>query len=57
MPWANRPGNPPEERLEELEKTFGIENLKNVKIEEDGGVRYMYIYAQDKKYRVQLTEV
>lgn len=57
MAWANRPDIKPEEQLLELEKTFGIENLKNVDVINESGSYYLQIYAQNKKFRVQLTEV
>lgn len=52
--WSFRPGVPVEQQLEELEKTMGIDNLKNVEISNTG---LMTIFTQDKKFQVQLTEV
>lgn len=52
--WSFRPGIPIEQQLQELEKTLGIDNLKNVSIDTNG---LMTIFTQDKKFQVQLTEV
>lgn len=57
MVWRNREGQDSEARFSDIEKTFGIQNLQDVEIVEDGGNVYLYIYTETKTYRTQLTEV
>ncbi len=57
MSWSFRPGIDAQKQLEELEKTIGIENLQNVSVILNSGTYYLQIFTQDKKFRVQLTEV
>lgn len=57
MNWSFRPGVDPQEQLKELGDTLGIQNLKDVSVQEDTGNTYLYIYTDTKKFRVLLTEV
>lgn len=55
MTWTARPGTTPEEQLQELEKTFGLQNLLDVQFDEATGI--LTIFTQTKKFQVTLTEV
>jgi hypothetical protein len=55
MNWVFRPGNKPEDMLQELENTLGIQNLTDVKVDEDA--LKLYIFTDTKKYSIDLTEV
>jgi hypothetical protein len=55
--WTFRPGKDPNEQLLELERTFGIQNLKDVSIELIGASYYLQIVTGEKKFRALLTEV
>lgn len=57
MSWSFRPGQTPEEQLNGIEKEFGIENIRDLKIVEDGGNKYLYIYRNNETLRVQLQVV
>lgn len=60
MNWSYRPGLPAEEQLNSIEKDFGFDNLRDCKIiedSEDSGTYYLYIYRNNKTFRVELTEV
>ena len=55
MVWRNREGLKPEERLNELEKTLGLQNLQDIEIDETNA--YLYVYTETKKFRISMTEV
>lgn len=57
MNWSFRPGLPAEEQLNSIEKDFGFDNLRDCKIIEDTGTYYLYVYRNNKTFRVALTEV
>ena len=70
--YRNRPGTDAEQRFLEIEKEFGLSNLKDIPIEtefpeagpnetsihlvENGGSFYLVILAKETRYRVELTE-
>ena len=56
MVWENRPGVDPAEQLKELGNTLGIQNLKDVSIEEVAGVKVLQVLTKDKKYQIAMTE-
>ena len=55
MTWRNRAGVEAEERLEEIEKTLGIQNLQDVQVDEANS--FLYIFTETKKFRITMTEV
>lgn len=55
MTWSNQPGQDPQQQFQRLEKEFGIQNLKDIKIDEDAG--YLYIFTKTKKFRISMTDV
>lgn len=55
MTWRNRPGVDPEQRFDELEKTLGIENIRDFQVDEDA--LKLYIFTETHKYSVNLTLV
>lgn len=55
--WSYRPGCDPQEQLKELERTLGLQNLKDVSIQEVGATKVLQILTGTKKYQVTLTEV
>lgn len=71
MSWVNRPGAPPEQTFQELEKQFGIQNIVDIPIEDtfpkagpentsihfvlDSGVFYLVVLAQGNRYRTALA--
>ena len=55
--WTHRPGVEPQEQLKELEKTLGLQNLKDVSIQEIAGQKVLQILTNDKKYHITMTEV
>lgn len=55
--WTYRPGVDPQEQLKELERTIGLQNLKDVSLETVGANTVLQILTQTKKYQVILTEV
>lgn len=56
MGWEHRPGVDPAEQLKELGNTLGLQNLKDVSIEEVGGVKVLQVLTKDKKYHIPMTE-
>jgi hypothetical protein len=56
MNWSFRPGVDPAEQLKELGNTLGIQNLKDVSIEEVAGVKVLQVLTKDKKYQIAMTE-
>ena len=58
MNWSFRPGVEPSEQLKELGDTLGLQNLKDVSVDtDDAGNTYLHIFTNDKKYKIQMTEV
>jgi hypothetical protein len=55
--WTHRPGVPSEDQLKELERTLGLQNLKDVSIQTVGATKVLQILTNDKKYHINLTEV
>lgn len=55
MTWRNHPGEEPEQRFHQIEKEFGLQNLQDVQIDETNNI--LYIFTQNKKYSIGLTEV
>ena len=53
--WRNRPGVTAEERFNELEKTMGLQNLKDVQVDEANA--FLFIFTETKKFRITMTEV
>lgn len=53
--FRNRPGQTPEEKFTELEKTLGIENLQDVEVDEENAL--LYVYTENKKFKIVMTEV
>jgi len=58
MPWDHRPGVDPAEQLKELGNTLGIQNLKDVSVEtDDTGNTYLQLFTNNKKFKINMTEV
>lgn len=55
--WTHRPGVDPEAQLKELERTLGLQNLKDVSIQTVGTAKVLQILTNDKKYQITMTEV
>ena len=55
--WTHRPGVDPEAQLKELERTLGLQNLKDVSVQTVGATKVLQILTNDKKYHINLTEV
>ncbi len=71
MTFRNRPGQNPEQRFDEIEKNFGLDNLPGTDIKtsfpvasdkfsmgviDDSGTFYLVVTAKGSRYRVALTE-
>ena len=70
MTWRNRQGQEIEQRMDDLEKSFGLENLKDIPIEtefpaagpegtsihlvENGGNFFIVILTKGVRYQIQL---
>ena len=55
MTFRYRPELQAEHQLRELERTLGIQNLKDVQVDEDNLL--LYIFTETKKFSVALTLV
>lgn len=71
MVWAHRPGVEPEQQLNELEKTLGLDNLKDIQVKtdfpvagqqepqitivNDSGTYYLVFLSGGNRYRAELT--
>lgn len=71
MTWSNRPGQDIEQRFNDLEKQFGLDNLVDLPIEtsfpeagpestsihlvSDSGTLYLVILAKGLRYRTAFT--
>ena len=55
--WSHRPGVDPQEQLKEIEKTFGLQNLKDVSVQTVGGLQVLQIQQNNKTYHITMTEV
>lgn len=53
--WRNREGQNTDQKFKELEETLGVENLKDVSIDEENA--YLFITTETKKFRIQMVEV
>ena len=53
MNWVYRPGNDPQTQLKEIEDTLGIQNLRDVQVDE--AALKLYLFTDTKKYSVALT--
>ena len=54
MTWRNRPGLDQEQRFDEIEKTLGLENIKDVSFDETTGI--FRIFTETKKFKITMTE-
>ena len=55
--WTHRPDMDPQLQLRELERTLGLQNLKDVSVQDVGGTKVLQIYQNNKKYHISMTEV
>lgn len=53
MTWRNRPGLDPEQRFEEIENAFGLENLTDVQL--DIPNLKIYFFTETQKFSAPLT--
>ena len=55
--WTHRPGVDPEAQLKELERTLGLQNLKDVSIQDINGQKVLQIYTNDQKFHIPMNVV
>jgi len=52
--FRNRQGQDQDQKWEELEKTLGIQNIKDIEVDEANS--WIVVYTETKRYKIPMTE-